>query len=64
MSMWRLRRAVHKLMDMENLHCLFALARMEDRVYIVARSRLREVNVGEILLPFGGAAMPLPLRPP
>ena len=49
---------VHKLMDMENLHCLFALARMEDRVYIVARSRLREVNVGEILLPFGGGGHP------
>jgi tRNA nucleotidyltransferase (CCA-adding enzyme) len=49
---------VHKMMDMENLHCLFALARMEDRVYIVARSRLREVNVGEILLPFGGGGHP------
>jgi len=49
---------VHKLMDMENLHCLFALARMEDRIYIVARSRLREINVGEILMAFGGGGHP------
>jgi len=49
---------VHKMMDMENLNCLFALARMEDRVYIVARSRLREINVGEILTAFGGGGHP------
>ncbi len=45
---------VHKLMDMENLNVLFALARMEDRIYLVARSRLSEVNVGEIAAVFGG----------
>ncbi|UCG21021.1 MAG: CBS domain-containing protein [Deltaproteobacteria bacterium] len=45
---------VHKLMDMENLNVLFALARMEDRIYMVARSRLAEVNVGEIAAVFGG----------
>lgn len=44
----------HKLMDMENLNVLFALARMEDRIYMVARSRLPEVNVGEIAAIFGG----------
>ena len=49
---------VHKMMDMENLNCLFALARMEDRVYIIARSRIREINVGEILLTFGGGGHP------
>jgi tRNA nucleotidyltransferase (CCA-adding enzyme) len=49
---------VHKMMDMENLDCLFALARMEDRVYLVARSRIREINVGEILLTFGGGGHP------
>ncbi|MBI4764454.1 MAG: CBS domain-containing protein [Deltaproteobacteria bacterium] len=49
---------VHKMMDMENLDCLFALARMEDRVYLVARSRIREINVGEILLAFGGGGHP------
>jgi tRNA nucleotidyltransferase (CCA-adding enzyme) len=49
---------VHKMMDMENLDCLFALARMEDRVYLVARSRIREINVGEILMTFGGGGHP------
>jgi tRNA nucleotidyltransferase (CCA-adding enzyme) len=44
----------HKLMDMENIQVLFALAQMEDRVYVVARSRLPEVNVADILSEFGG----------
>ncbi len=45
---------VHKFRDMENLNVVFALARMEDRVYMVARSRSPEVNVGEITAYFGG----------
>ncbi|MCX8023028.1 MAG: CBS domain-containing protein [Syntrophorhabdaceae bacterium] len=45
---------VHKFRDMENLNALFALFRMEDRVYIIGRSRLPEVNVGYILSLFGG----------
>jgi tRNA nucleotidyltransferase (CCA-adding enzyme) len=45
---------VHKLKDMENLDVLFALVRMEDRVHIIGRSRIEEVNVAEILLEFGG----------
>jgi len=44
----------HKYMDMENLQVLFALAQMEDRVFVVGRSRLPEVNVGEILTELGG----------
>jgi len=44
----------HKFMDMENIHVLFALAQMEDRVFVVGRSRLDEVNVGEILAELGG----------
>ncbi len=48
----------HKLLDMENLNVLFALARMEDRIYMVARSRLPEVNVGEIAAAFGGGGHP------
>ncbi|HYA02861.1 MAG TPA: CBS domain-containing protein, partial [Syntrophobacteria bacterium] len=48
----------HKLMDMENLNVLFALARMEDRIYLVARSRLPEVNAGEIAAAFGGGGHP------
>ncbi len=45
---------VHKLKDMENLDVLFALVRMEDRVYMIGRSRIEEVNVAEVLLAFGG----------
>ncbi len=45
---------VHKLKDMENLNVVFALARMEDRVYLVGRSRIPEVNAGEVASYFGG----------
>ncbi|MBW1823745.1 MAG: CBS domain-containing protein, partial [Deltaproteobacteria bacterium] len=45
---------VHRLRDMENVDVLCALARMEDRVYLVARSRRKEVDVGEIAKEFGG----------
>jgi len=45
---------VHKLKDMENINVLFALAQMEDRIYLVARSRLEEVNAGEVAAAFGG----------
>jgi tRNA nucleotidyltransferase (CCA-adding enzyme) len=44
----------HKLMDMENIQVLFALAQMEDRVFVVGRSRLPEVDVAEILSELGG----------
>jgi tRNA nucleotidyltransferase (CCA-adding enzyme) len=44
----------HKFMDMENIPVLFALAQMEDRVYVVGRSRLPSVNVADILGELGG----------
>ncbi|MFV0421578.1 CBS domain-containing protein [Oleidesulfovibrio sp.] len=44
----------HKLMDMENIQVLFTLGRMEDRVQVVARSRISDVNVGEICTELGG----------
>ena len=44
----------HKLKDMENLDVLFVVVRMESRVFIVARSRLKEVHVGEVMHEFGG----------
>ena len=49
---------VHKLKDMQNLDVIFALASMENRVYMVARSRLPEVDVGEIAMAFGGGGHP------
>ena len=45
---------VHKLKNMENVNVLFAFANMDDRIYIVGRSRIKEVNVGEVLTEFGG----------
>ncbi len=49
---------VHKFMEMENLKVVFALAQMEDKIYLVARSRIAEVNVAEIALEFGGGGHP------
>ncbi|MDR9501361.1 MAG: CBS domain-containing protein [Desulfurivibrionaceae bacterium] len=45
---------VRRFMTMENLPALFALAAMDDRVYIIGRSRIPEVNVGRITMAFGG----------
>lgn len=45
---------VRRFMTMENLDVLFALAAMDDRIYIIGRSRLPEVNVGTITMQFGG----------
>jgi len=44
----------HKLRDMENINVLFTLVRMDNRVHLVARSRLEMVDVGRIVEPFGG----------
>ena len=49
---------VHKFMDMENLNVVFALAQMEDRIYMVARSRIKDVNVAEIASALGGGGHP------
>lgn len=45
---------VHKFRDMENINVVFALFRMEDRVYVIARSRISEVDAGHILSLLGG----------
>ena len=44
----------HKLKDMENLDVLFVIVRMESRIFMVARSRLQEIHVGNVLAEFGG----------
>lgn len=45
---------VHKMVKMENLDAIFTIARMGDKMYIVARSRIPEVDVGAIVTPLGG----------
>ncbi len=44
----------HKLKDMESHNALIVAVRMGDRVFLVGRSRIPEVHVGEILTEFGG----------
>lgn len=50
---------VHKFMDIDQLDAVFALARMEGRVYLVARSRLPEVDAGAIAKAMGGGGHPM-----
>jgi tRNA nucleotidyltransferase (CCA-adding enzyme) len=45
---------VHKFRDMQNLNVIFAIFSMEDRIYIIARSRIAEVDVGHVLSLLGG----------
>jgi len=45
---------VHKMVKMENLDAIFAIACMGDKMYIVARSRIPEVDVGAIVAHLGG----------
>jgi tRNA nucleotidyltransferase (CCA-adding enzyme) len=45
---------VHKIVKMENLDAIFAIALMGDKIYVVARSRMPEVDVGALLTPLGG----------
>ncbi|MCL6635369.1 MAG: CBS domain-containing protein [Peptococcaceae bacterium] len=48
----------HKLADFAHLDAVFAVVEMEDRVHVVARSSVPEVNVKEILGELGGGGHP------
>ena len=48
----------HMMRDMENLQSLFLVVDMGNRVYLVARSRVPEVDAGEILRGLGGGGHP------
>ena len=43
---------VQKMVKMENLDALFAIGRMENKIYVVARSRSNDVDVGKSLFNF------------
>ncbi|MBU1171061.1 MAG: CBS domain-containing protein [Proteobacteria bacterium] len=45
---------VHKMIQMENISVIFALGRMEDKVHVVARSRIPEVDTGQVITTLGG----------
>ena len=49
---------VHKMVRMENIDAIFAIARMENKIHVVARSRIPEVNAAQIMAPFGGGGHP------
>lgn len=49
---------VQKMVKMENLDAFFAIARMENKIYVIARSRINEVDVGAILANLGGGGHP------
>jgi len=49
---------VHKMMKVESLNALFAIARMANKIYVVARSRIPEVDAGKILTSLGGGGHP------
>jgi len=49
---------VHRFMEMESLKVIFALAQMENRIFLVARSRVDAVDAGEIASAFGGGGHP------
>ncbi|MCC6544011.1 MAG: CBS domain-containing protein [Nitrospirae bacterium] len=44
----------HRVQDMENLDVLFVIVRMEDKIQLVARGRLSEIDLGAIARYFGG----------
>jgi tRNA nucleotidyltransferase (CCA-adding enzyme) len=45
---------VQRVMVMENIDVFFALASMDDRIHLIARSRIPEVNAGFIARDLGG----------
>jgi tRNA nucleotidyltransferase (CCA-adding enzyme) len=49
---------IHKMVRMENINAIFALAMMENKVYVVGRSRIDDVDVGAILASLGGGGHP------
>ncbi len=49
---------VHKFKEMENYDVVIAIVLMEDRIHLIARSNVQELNVGEIAVEFGGGGHP------
>ena len=45
---------IQNIVDMENLASVFALVRLDKRIYLIARSSIAEVNVAEMAQVFGG----------
>jgi tRNA nucleotidyltransferase (CCA-adding enzyme) len=48
----------HKVRGIEDIDVLFLLVMMENKVYVIARSRVSEADVSEIIKPFQGGGHP------
>ncbi|MFQ5329306.1 MAG: CBS domain-containing protein, partial [Thermodesulfobacteriota bacterium] len=48
----------HKMIEVEGAECLFILAAMEERVHLIARNRLKDIDVGEVAHAMGGGGHP------
>jgi tRNA nucleotidyltransferase (CCA-adding enzyme) len=44
----------HRIMDMEDIDALFVMLRMEGKILMVARSRVPELNVADVMREFNG----------
>lgn len=51
-------RIVDRFMAMENLNCVCALISMADRLYLIVRSNIEELDAGKIARKFGGNGHP------
>jgi len=49
---------IHKMVRMENINAIFAVAMMENKIYVVGRSQTDDVDVGEIISAMGGGGHP------
>ena len=45
---------VQKILKIENLNAIFAIAQMKNKIYLAARSRIPEIDVGTIISELGG----------
>lgn len=48
----------HRLADSMDVEVIFSLVQMKDRVHLIGRSRVPEVDVGAVLAEFGGGGHP------
>lgn len=48
----------HKMSDLENIDVVFTFVRMRERIHIIGRSKLKEVDVAEVLSHFEGGGHP------
>lgn len=48
----------HLILDIEHCEAVFTIVAMKDRIYLVGRSNVPQINVGEIVTSFGGGGHP------